>query len=158
MPDEEIVINKDLLKAIGGETRIAILKALQERQKTQSELAQELKLSVPTVLEHLQQLEKAGLVQKHEEGRKWKYYRLTDKAGRLLGGRPLHVVVLLGIGLLIFLAVFFLMQPAETAEAPVLDHTMEVVTEMEVLEAEAPAIELNQTNATQNETPSLDNP
>jgi hypothetical protein len=34
--DEEVVVGKDVLRAVGGETRIGILKALRERQKTQS--------------------------------------------------------------------------------------------------------------------------
>lgn len=52
MPDE-IVVTRDVLKAIGADTRISILKALDVRQKTQSELADELQLSAPTILEHL---------------------------------------------------------------------------------------------------------
>ena len=69
---EEIILDKELLKAIGAETRISILKSLYEHQKTQTDLAKELALSVPTVLEHLNQLQKAGLIEKQEEGRKIK--------------------------------------------------------------------------------------
>ena len=49
----------------------------------QAELAEELNLSIPTVKEHLNAMEKAGLVEKMEEGRKWKYYKLTTKGKAL---------------------------------------------------------------------------
>ncbi len=61
--DDGLVVGRDVLKAVGGQTRVSILKALRQRQKTQSELASELRLSAPTVLEHMAQLEKANLIE-----------------------------------------------------------------------------------------------
>lgn len=106
---EDIVLNRELLKAIGADTRIAILKALRERRKTQSELAKELGLAVPTVLEHLDHLENVGLIQKIDEGRKWKYYKLTKKGGRLSSGTKVHAVVLLGMAVVAVIAVLVIM-------------------------------------------------
>ena len=77
MDEEQIIVNKEMLRAIGADTRIAILKTLKERQKTQSEIAGELKLSGPTIVEHVGQLGKAGLIElvPQDKERKWKYYR-----------------------------------------------------------------------------------
>ncbi|MDO8554034.1 MAG: winged helix-turn-helix domain-containing protein [Candidatus Micrarchaeota archaeon] len=101
MDDESITVNRDVLKAIGADTRIDILKSLGQRQKTQSELAAELKFSVPTVLEHLQHLEKAGLVQKLDEGRKWKYYHLTSLGKKMIGKSKLNVIIVLALSLMV---------------------------------------------------------
>ena len=175
MVEEEIVLNRELLKAIGADTRIEILKALRERQKTQSELAQELKLSAPTVLEHLDQLEKAGLVNRLEEGRKWKYYKLTRNAEKLLSHQRVHAVVLLAIGLLAALGVLLFLaqqpqsaiqtQPLEmrdsdqfkTSEKASAGITSPTADAQQGLTMEAAAIpeeldELNQTNQTKNES------
>lgn len=121
--DDELTIDIKTLKAIGAEKRVGILKALKARQKTQSELASELKLSKPAVLEHLGKLTHAGLVERLEEGRKWKYYRLTNTGRKIVGGSPLNVIVVLAISLMISLgSALFLWQqfslvsfnPAET--------------------------------------------
>ncbi len=105
---DEIVVTRDVLKAIGADTRIEILKALDERQKTQSELASQLKLAAPTVLEHLEHLAHAGLVEKLEEGRKWKYYKLTKTGKKIVNKTPVNVVMLLGVSIMFALAALLL--------------------------------------------------
>ncbi|MGV8177058.1 MAG: winged helix-turn-helix domain-containing protein [Candidatus Bilamarchaeaceae archaeon] len=108
---DEVVIDRALLKAIGAESRISILKSLLERRKTQSELADGLSLSAPTVLEHLDHLENAGLVQKIDEGRKWKYYELTPKGKQLVKPSkvPIQAFLVLAFGLVMMFASFMLM-------------------------------------------------
>ena len=64
----QLKLDKTVIKALSNDTRISILKALKSRRHTQSELATYLDLSVPTVKEHLLALEKAGLVEMHDEG------------------------------------------------------------------------------------------
>ncbi len=76
----DIRLDKETFKALASATRIDVLKLLGQRNHMQSELASALGLSVPTVKEHLSALEKAGLVERHDEGRKWKYYSLTKRA------------------------------------------------------------------------------
>src|SRR3989338_4355623 len=93
--EEKITIDRQTFKALAADTRIEILKLLGKRRHTQSELSAELKLSVPTVKEHLDALEKANLVAKSEEGYKWKYYMLTEKAKCLLDPERKKVWVLL---------------------------------------------------------------
>jgi DNA-binding transcriptional ArsR family regulator len=104
--DDEVVINRALLKAIGAESRISILKLLANGRKTQSQLAESLGLSSPTVLEHLAHLESAGLLEKVDEGRKWKYYELTAIGRKLAApkpGFPTRAILLLAFGL-VFMA------------------------------------------------------
>lgn len=96
--DEEVMVSKDLLKAIGADTRIAMMKSLLSRQKTQSELASELGMSPPTILEHMSHLGNAGLVElvPQDRERKWKYYRLTKLGRSLVERKKMSVVLLLG--------------------------------------------------------------
>ncbi|MEK6981532.1 MAG: winged helix-turn-helix domain-containing protein [Candidatus Micrarchaeota archaeon] len=108
--DGDVVVSKEMLKAIGADTRINILKALKERQKTQSELATELKLSPPTVLDHVQQLENAKLIKRSEESieRKWKYYELTSTGRKLVERKRINMIFLLSALALFVIAAFAL--------------------------------------------------
>ena len=107
---DEVVVDRELLKAIDADTRINILKSLYERRKTQSELAKELKVSAPTILDHVAKLEKVGLVRRIEEGRKWKYYELTQKGRRLISPdrKPITAIIMLAVGLLFLWYAFFI--------------------------------------------------
>ena len=81
---KKIILDQSTFKALAAETRVRILKLLKKRQYMQSELAEALHLAVPTIKEHLNSMEKAGLVLRLEEGRKWKYYKLALKGKALL--------------------------------------------------------------------------
>jgi len=94
--EEKITIEKDVFKALASDTRINILKTLGTRRHTQSELAVTLSLSVPTVKEHLDAMERAGLVKPIDEGYKWKYYELTEKSKCILDPERKKVWILLG--------------------------------------------------------------
>jgi DNA-binding HxlR family transcriptional regulator len=95
--DEEVVLSKKMLKAISGQSRVNILKALVERQKTQSELAKELNLSNPTILEHTERLSSAQLIEISPDyvDKKWKYYRLTKTGRKIAEGQRMSIVLLL---------------------------------------------------------------
>ncbi|MBW3022989.1 winged helix-turn-helix domain-containing protein [Candidatus Woesearchaeota archaeon] len=95
--EDKITIDRSTFKALAADTRVHILKLLDKRRHTQSELSAELKLSVPTIKEHLEALEKASLVKKHEEGYKWKYYGLTEKAKCLLDPERKKVWIMLAV-------------------------------------------------------------
>jgi DNA-binding transcriptional ArsR family regulator len=74
----KITLDAETFKALASSTRLTVLKALDERRKTLTELAHELQLNKATVHEHLQLLLAADLVRKRDdEGRKWIYYELT---------------------------------------------------------------------------------
>ncbi len=70
-----------------GETKNSILKLLEQKNKTLSEISNELGLAPSTVSQHLQELETSGAIEEveNEHIRKWKYYRLNpnykDNAG-----------------------------------------------------------------------------
>lgn len=81
----KITLDAETFKALASSTRLTVLKALDERRKTLSELARDLTLNKATVHEHLQLLLAAELVRKRDdEGRKWIYYELTWTGQRIL--------------------------------------------------------------------------
>jgi DNA-binding transcriptional ArsR family regulator len=93
--DANILLDKSTFKALASETRVEVLKLLKQRRHMQSELATELHMAVPTVKEHLDALEKAGLVIRYEEGRKWKYYGLTSKGKAILDPEQKRIWIVL---------------------------------------------------------------
>lgn len=96
MDEPKIVLDQSTFKALATGTRVKILKTLDKRRHTQSELSAVLNMSVPTVKEHLSALEKAGLVKRHEEGRKWIYYSLTEKSKCVLDPERKRLWIVLG--------------------------------------------------------------
>ncbi|MFH0829676.1 MAG: winged helix-turn-helix domain-containing protein [Candidatus Aenigmatarchaeota archaeon] len=107
-------LDRDSIRALASDTRVAILKSLGERRKMPSELAREHNLAPSTVVEHLSTLEKAGLVRKVETGHKWIYYELSEKGKNLAAPKwPVQFAVILGLGvLLIFSSLNVLYSPA----------------------------------------------
>jgi len=78
MDEQEFRVSKSLLKTITVDTRTDILKSLDDRPMTASELSRKLGKHVTTISEHLQSLKNSNLVERVERpGRKWVYYRLT---------------------------------------------------------------------------------
>jgi DNA-binding transcriptional ArsR family regulator len=100
--DDEIRLDRDTFKALAAETRVAMLKSLSRRRMTGAELAQAARLSPSTVKEHLDRLEKAGLIEQEDEGRKWKYYSLTFKGRQITAAqRPsMRVWIVLGLSII----------------------------------------------------------
>ena len=94
---DKITLDRETFKALASDTRLTILKKLDERQKTVTELAKELELNKSTVLEHLEKLEAAKLIQKVEQDveRKWVYWQLTWTGRRLLHPEQIKVALLL---------------------------------------------------------------
>jgi len=94
---ERIGLDQPTLKALAGETRVRMLKLLDAKPLTQSDIAQAMKLSTPSVAEHLQALARAGLVAREETSRKWKYYSLTQKSRMLLHPNTTTIWFILGL-------------------------------------------------------------
>lgn len=108
-----ITLDQESFKALASEVRVGVLKKLDERRQTVTDLSNLLGLSKPTLLEHLEKLQTAGLVKRVDEGRKWIYYELSDKGRKIL--HPERVAIVLALASTISLAaigVFFLL--AET--------------------------------------------
>jgi len=123
--EDKITIEKDVFKALASDTRINMLKILDKRRHTQSEIAAELRMSVPAVKEHLNAMEKAGLVKIIDEGYKWKYYELTEKSRCILDSERKKVWIVLGLWIAAAagtFAVFFgrIFPVSLTRQAPVL--------------------------------------
>jgi DNA-binding transcriptional ArsR family regulator len=85
---DEIILDKSTFKALAVDTRVNILKFLKGKRKTGSDIAKYLKLSKPTVLEHLNKMVSAGLLIKKPQGKKWIYYELTLKGEKILSPTP----------------------------------------------------------------------
>jgi len=83
--EENIQLSRSLLKTMVVDTRADILKLLEDRQMTASEISRALNKHVTTVSEHLEVLKESGLVERLERpGHKWIYYKLTKDANRIL--------------------------------------------------------------------------
>ena len=95
----EITLDRDDITALDSDVRIAILKTLDSRSMTVSELADELGLARSTVHEHPAVLADADLVT-HENARKWRDYGLTKRARRILHpGKDHRIIFLLSTSL-----------------------------------------------------------
>lgn len=94
---DKITLDREVFKALASDTRLDILKALDVRQKTVTELAKELDLNKATVFEHLEKLASVGLIQKVEEDveRKWVYWQLSWTGRRLLHPETITLALLL---------------------------------------------------------------
>jgi len=83
--EEEFKLSKNLVKTIIADTRVSILKALESRPMTASELSRFLKKHVTTISEHLDLLKNSDLIERIERpGRKWIYYKLTRSGKKIL--------------------------------------------------------------------------
>lgn len=95
MAEEKVVLDKETFKALSVDSRLTILKLLKLRNHTLTELAAELELSQSTVKEHLAKLEEAALIKQLDEGRKWKYYKLTQKGKNVVDPKEIKVLFML---------------------------------------------------------------
>jgi DNA-binding transcriptional ArsR family regulator len=96
-----ITLDAETFKALASPTRLTVLRALDERRKTLTEISRDLSLNKATVHEHLQLLTAAQLVRKRDdEGRKWIYYELTWRGQKLMHPQETTTFsVLLGLGI-----------------------------------------------------------
>jgi ArsR family transcriptional regulator len=79
MPQEQII----MLKAITDESRLRIIKLLEQGEQCACVLLENLHFSQPTLSHHMKVLCEAGLVNSRKEGR-WVYYSLNQANGREL--------------------------------------------------------------------------
>ena len=98
----KITLDQESFRALASDVRVGILKRLDIRRETVTDLSNLLSLSKPTLLEHLEKLQSAGLVKRIDEGRKWIYYELSDKGRKVL--HPERVAITLALAAAVFLA------------------------------------------------------
>ncbi|MFN7990697.1 MAG: winged helix-turn-helix domain-containing protein [Candidatus Micrarchaeia archaeon] len=118
MEEEKIVLDRKSFEALAVDSRVRILKSLKERRKTLSEISKEQDMSVSGTKEHLETLEKVGLIEKIDDGHKWKYYKLTRKGHDIVAPRELRVWILLSISMIALAAsmMAFLAPPSPLAD------------------------------------------
>lgn len=110
MPDQDkVVLDSSSFKALASETRVLILKELDKRRSTASELAKTLGISVQAASEHLENLRIAGLVERADEGRKWVYFALTEKGQAVLHPERKRLWVLLSVFILLIAGAGFML-------------------------------------------------
>lgn len=94
MDEDKIYLDKNAFKVLASDTRIAILKELDKRPKTVTELSRELNLTKATVHEHLSKLFDAELIIKDEDTRrKWVYYKLSKKGRKLFHPQRIKIEI-----------------------------------------------------------------
>lgn len=100
MNEDKITLDKEVFKTLASGTRVDILKSLDQRRKTLSELSRQLGMSVSTVKEHLDNLVSVGLIEQMDDGHKWKYYELTKKGKDILHPEDKKIWILIGVSAL----------------------------------------------------------
>ncbi|MDW7726780.1 MAG: winged helix-turn-helix domain-containing protein [Candidatus Methanoperedens sp.] len=76
-----------LIKSLSSDIRRDILKKLNTRNKTVSELSRELKAGKSTIFYNISILQESSLVKKLENGNEFVYYELTDNAKELFDSK-----------------------------------------------------------------------
>lgn len=118
--EDKIILDRETFKVLAVDTRVKILKILDERQHTLTDLAEELGMAPSTIKEHLDRLVSAGLIKQVDKGMKWKYYRLTSKGGRILNPYEKKVWIVLATTLVALTAsVYTLLTHLQTLVTPV---------------------------------------
>jgi len=110
-----ITLDRESFKALASEVRVEILKQLEARRMTVTDLSHAMSLAKPTLLEHLDRLVSAGLVNKVDEGRKWIYYDLTKRGRNILRPHQVKIMLSLALSILLFSAGTFAVLAALTA-------------------------------------------
>ncbi len=103
--EEKIILDDTSFKALSSDSRVSILKNLNTRRMTLSELSKRLELENSTIKEHCNLLVKANLIKQIDEGRKWKYYELTSKGKNIIEPNlveQIRVLVVLCLGAIVF--------------------------------------------------------
>ncbi|MFH0948946.1 MAG: winged helix-turn-helix domain-containing protein [Candidatus Aenigmatarchaeota archaeon] len=96
-------LDKETLKALSTDTRQEIIKLLSKRPYTASEISKHMAKHVTTIAEHLEVLEKSGLIKRKESENKWVYYELTGKGEKIF--KPTYytwIITISVVGVAIF--------------------------------------------------------
>lgn len=101
--EEELKLQKATIKILSVNTRVDILKLLDQRPMTASEVSRTLNKHVTTISEHLNVLRNSNFVERVERsGHKWVYYKLTKDANDILHPKVYHRwIIVLSLSLLI---------------------------------------------------------
>ncbi len=92
---EKITLDKETFEALSSEMRIEILKRLDNRAKTVSELSRETQFYKSAVHRHLSRLVESELVERKSGFNKWVYYCLTEKGKKILHPQRVKITIVL---------------------------------------------------------------
>ena len=95
----EVTLSSNEFKALSSATRVQIIKLLNGRNHTLTELAKKMEMALPSMKQHLDILLGSGLVEQIDSGRKWKYYSLTRKGKNILAGNEADTTILIVLGI-----------------------------------------------------------
>lgn len=115
----KITLDRDTFKVLASETRVGILKNLDEKQMTVSDLARAMEMNKATLFEHLEKMINAGLIKKKEDERKWVYYYITWKGKNILHPERTKIVIALSIVLICSILLIFLIVTAMNQGFPI---------------------------------------
>lgn len=106
MQPGKITLDRIAFKALASETRINILKTLDLKPMTVSELSRKIAMNKATTYEHLGKLVDAGLVKRREDKNKWVYYKLTWKGKNILHPETVKIALTLCATLILIIVLF----------------------------------------------------
>lgn len=102
---EENTIELNEIQNLSSETRLNILKILNVRRATISELSKSLNVPKSTMLYHIIRLSEIGFVNRVNNGdRKWIYYELSKKGKNVIQTKKITVSLLLSSSVLSLIA------------------------------------------------------
>ena len=108
---EAMSLDQKAMKALASESRIKILKRIDERKRrTVSQLSRDMGLDKSTVHKHLKQLVDSGFVNKLDGNNIWVYYELTEKGKNTLHSKNKFIVILSSAIVSLTLAIIQLMR------------------------------------------------
>lgn len=90
----KVTLNREAFKALASDTRLDIIRTLDGKKMSLTELSKATSLNKATLHEHLNKLTEAGLVKRiQREGHKWVYYKLSWKGESLLHPENTKIVI-----------------------------------------------------------------
>jgi DNA-binding transcriptional ArsR family regulator len=95
------VLDNNTIKALAVEQRQKIMKLLAKRPYTASEIAKITSKHVTTITQHLDVLERSGLIKKKDSSNKWVYYTLSDRGERLFKPQFYSWVIVFSISIVL---------------------------------------------------------
>jgi DNA-binding transcriptional ArsR family regulator len=104
---DKITLDRETFRALAVDSRVDILKSLEERKLTLTDLSTRLNMSPSTVKEHLDRLVSAGLIENIPGDTKWKYYKLTWKGKNILNPHETKVWFILAVSLVSLIALTY---------------------------------------------------
>jgi len=107
MEEPVTIVDREVLKVLAVDTRMDILKELSKGARMPSFLGKKLNKSDATIVEHLNKLEKAGLVKRIEApGKRFVFYTLTRRGMSIVSSRSRRLVIILALSAVTFIGGF----------------------------------------------------